>query len=99
MSEDRGFPCAKNLMKLIEKKVPETRPKSKAMFMAYVPVVEEFMQSGYESALVSPEDGDEPPKKIAQRLQGAIKYLGGTEAAKVAVRTRNGDTYLARVER
>ena len=51
-----------------------------------------------ESALVSPEDGDEPPKKIAQRLQGAIKYLGGTEATKVAVRTRKGDTYLARVD-
>ena len=38
-------------MKLIEKKVPEARPRSIALFMGYVPVVEEFMQSGYESAV------------------------------------------------
>jgi len=83
-------------MKLVECKIPE-RLNRVPKYKAYLPIVREFADTELDGARIDLEDGDEPMAVVRNRIDAAIKSMGGSDAVGVAVRTRQGNLYLERL--
>ncbi len=83
-------------MKLAECKIPE-RWHRVPKYTAYVPIVKEFADGGLDGARIDLEDGDEPSAVVRNRIDAAIKSMGGSAAVGVSVCVRDGNLYLKRL--
>ena len=80
-------------MRLVYEEMPETNSGREPLYMRYVPLVEEFVSSGKDSARVDDDEcGD--VTKLAARLRNAVSR--SRHGADASVHIRKGSAYLVR---
>lgn len=82
------------MARLVKSELPSTSTR-KPLYMEYVPIVKEFIDSDMDTAQVIPEEGDGADmKKLPTRLRAAIEHLGADD---VSVCTRKENVYLVKI--
>lgn len=84
-------------MARIESAVLPDRYTGRYKYQRYLPIIDEFLDSGMDVARVVPEEGDvDGPEMFQTRLSSAIMHHATPDAVKVSV--RGGVAYLVRVK-